>query len=180
VHDNPAKRRRSSAIAPLTPIAPAGPSTEQAGGASMAEAVVDQAPQYSIAVAPDFFPPTNQYQSNHYHTEPTDARIDPMLMHDPTVMPVTTHQPQQAVAIDPMLNDDMSHFTTFAADWHEPKSMPPANVSQDSGAWGGSFAQVQPQAAMIATPYYASDGLGMQSIRDRQRTEWPQQGAHQS
>jgi len=185
VHDNPAKRRRSSAITPLTPIAPAGPSTEQAAQTSVTDSVVDQPPQYTTTVAPDFFPPTNQHLPVQYQNQMMvpDAPIDPMLMHDATIMPIITHQPPQAVAIDPMLNDDMSSFQNYALphpEWHEPKTLPPGSVSLDAAAWGGAFPQQQPQSAMVGNPYYVPDGLSMQNIRDQQRTEWPQQAQHHS
>lgn len=176
VHDNPAKRRRSSAIAPLTPIAPAGPSIEQAAlpaQPSNTEVVVNQPPEYTTTADPGFLLPTNHYQSNLYQAVIPDAPIDPMLMHDPTIMSVIPQQqpPQQAVAIDPMLNDDMSSFQNYALphpDWHEPKSLPPASISQDPSAWAGAFPQQQPQSAMVGNAYYASDGLSMRNIRDEQ------------
>jgi len=182
VHDNPAKRRRSSAIAPLTPIAPAAPINEQAARATNTEAVVEQAPQYTVDAAPDFFPQTNHYQTTHYQTVVPDAPIDPMLMHDPTVMPIPIQQ-QQSAPIDPMLNDDMSHFQNFTIphpEWHAPKNMPQMVQSQEADAWSAPFPQQQPPSAMMANPYYVSDGLSMQNIRDQQRPEWPQQGHGQS
>ena len=182
VHDNPAKRRRSSAIAPLTPIAPAAPINEQAARATNTEAVVEQAPQYTVDAAPDFFPQTNHFQPNHYQTVVLDAPIDPMLMHDPSIMPQAMQQ-QQVVAIDPMLNDDMSNFPNYAIPnpgWHAPKNLPHMNSAQDADAWSAPFPQQQPQSSMMANLYYATDGLSMQNIRDQQRPEWPQQSQHQS
>jgi len=178
VHDNPAKRRRSSAIAPLTSIAPAGPSTEQVPEASNTDDVVDQPPQHTATASLDFSPPINHYQPSHYSTLVSNAAIDPMLMHDPAIMPQAM-QHQHSIAIDPMLNDDISHFATFAPNWHEPKNMPHANPSQETEAWNGAFPPQQPQNAMIANPYYIPDGLSMQTIRDQQRPEWPQQNQHQ-
>lgn len=183
VHDNPAKTRRSSAIAPLTPIAPAGPSTEQAAQQNNTEVVSKQQPEYTITADPGYLLPTNHYQTNQYQALVPDTPIDPMLMHDPSVMPTTTLQQSHAVAIDPMLNDDMSHFQSYAIphpDWHEPKNMSHASISQDPGTWDSGLPQQQPHSAFVGSAYYASDGLSMQNIRDQQRTEWPQQAQHQS